>query len=70
MKRSNKAPVAPHRHRTIAEIRAVVSDNENNGREKFAGLTSSEIGEYNRGIMFGDNCEAWPGDEAWSRIVD
>ena len=32
--------------------------------------TSSEIGERNRRLMFGENEEAFPGDAEWSMIVD
>jgi uncharacterized protein (DUF2252 family) len=33
-------------------------------------LTSAEIGERNRRLMFGDNDEAFPSREEWRRITD
>ncbi len=55
---------------TLARIREVVKANREAGRETFAGLESWEIGMYNGAIMFGDNDEAFPSQEEWSRIVD
>lgn len=40
------------------------------GRDTYEGLTSAEIGEHSRAIMFGDNDEAFPSQEEWSRVVD
>jgi hypothetical protein len=54
----------------LARLKAHVRENSPAGRSPFEGLASHEIGEYNRAIMLGDNNEAWPGDAAWSRIVD
>jgi hypothetical protein len=33
-------------------------------------LSSAEIGEESRRIMFGENGEAWPDDAEWSAWVD
>lgn len=46
--------------KTISEIRQVIKSNNMAGRGTFDGLTSSEIGEYNRRLMFGENYEAFP----------
>jgi hypothetical protein len=54
----------------LARIKAVVSENRQTGRQPYAGLDSSEIGTYNRALMFGDEGEAFPGQAAWSRLVD
>lgn len=56
--------------KTLAEIKSLVRDNAIAGRERYLGLASSEIGQYNRALMFGDNDEAFPSQEEWSRIVD
>ena len=47
-----------------------VAQNLKKGSDKFAGMTDSEIGEYNRALMFGDNAEAFPGNEEWATIAD
>ena len=54
----------------LGAIKARVRANYAAGRSPFDGLESHEIGTYNRSLMLGDNNEAWPGDAAWSRIVD
>ena len=59
-----------HRHAELARIRGIVDANREAGREMFAGLTSAEIGERNRAIMFGDDDEAFPSDAEWSAWVD
>lgn len=51
-------------------IRETVRQNVLSGRDTYAGLDSSEIGEYNRALMFGDDNEAFPDKAAWSRCVD
>lgn len=56
--------------RDLARIRAVVKANRNAGREPFHGLSSAEIGRYNRAVMFGDDDEAFPEPEEWSAWVD
>jgi hypothetical protein len=55
---------------SLARIKAIIQTNREAGKEPYAGLESSEIGEYNRALMWGEHDEAYPGDEAWSRIVD
>jgi hypothetical protein len=56
---------------TIEQITAIVKSNIEQGKDnRYDGLTSSEIGDYNRKQMFGDcTAEDWDTDE-WSRIVD
>lgn len=51
-------------------IKATILANQRDGREPFEGLDSADIGKWNRALMFGENDEAWPGEAAWSRIVD
>jgi hypothetical protein len=36
----------------------------------YDGLTSAEIGQWNRAQMFGENDEAFPDLDEWSAIVD
>lgn len=57
-------------NRNLAAVRAVITANRAAGRETYAGLESHEIGLYSRASMFGDNGEAFPSREEWSRIVD
>ena len=52
----------------VEQIEAKMAQNIAEGREESAGLTSAEIGAYNRSIMFG-SCNDWD-DKEWSRIVD
>ena len=52
------------------EIKAKVLENQQAGRSPYDGLSDSEIGEYNRALMFGENAEAFPGPEEWSLITD
>lgn len=54
----------------LPRIKAIIAHNRAEGRETYAGLDSSEIGTYNRALMFGENDEAFPSQEEWSRIVD
>jgi hypothetical protein len=54
----------------LQTIKANIRANQLAGREPYAGLTSAEIGRYNGALMFGDNDEAFPDQETWSRIVD
>ncbi len=61
---------APDRKSRLEQIRGTVLANKQAGRGSFDGMESSEIAEYNRAIMFGDNDEAFPSQEEWSRIVD
>jgi|LakMenEpi03Aug12_release.lakeMendotaPanAssembly.Ray.scaffolds.fasta_scaffold584899_4 hypothetical protein len=51
-------------------IISAVRENNLAGRYSFDGLDSSEIGAYNRYLMFGKNDEAFPDPETWSSIVD
>ena len=54
----------------LAGIRETVAENNKHGRYSFDGLTSAEIAEYNRFLMFGENDDAFPDQATWSRIVD
>lgn len=51
-------------------IRDAMNANIEAGRHEFDGLTSAEIGAYNRVLMFGENDEAFPDPDTWSSIVD
>jgi len=55
---------------TLQEIKNKVRENKMSGRSSFEGLDSSDISEYNRAMMFGDNDEAFPSQKEWSWIVD
>lgn len=68
-KRTIKTPVAANR--THEELRALyLSNAKDPAHGTFDGFTSSEIGAYNRRIMFGENDEAFPSDEEWRLITD
>jgi hypothetical protein len=54
----------------LEQIKQTIAANRKAGRDIYAGLDSSEIGQYNRALMFGDNDEAFPSQSEWSRIVD
>ena len=51
-------------------IRAKVTSNLKDGKDQYAGLTSSEIGRLSRAAMFGDNDEAFPDEAEWSAWTD
>ena len=54
----------------LNSIKAVIAENRKEGRPTYQGLDSSEIGTYNRFLMFGENNEAFPDQDAWSNIVN
>lgn len=56
--------------KTLDEIRDAIRQNREAGRETYAGLCSAEIGRYNGALMFGDDDEAFPDQETWSRLTD
>lgn len=57
--------------RTRDEVKAVILANAANPEAgTFDGLESSEIAEWHRVMMFGENDEAFPSQEEWSCIVD
>ena len=56
--------------KTLVEIKAIILENRVTQAGLYVGLTSSEIGEYNRSLMFGDDKEGFPSEEEWSTIVD
>jgi len=57
-------------HKSTEEIGMIMQVNLRWGREEWHGLTSAEIGQFNRYIMFGENDEAFPGADEWARICD
>lgn len=57
-------------NRSREACRGIVAANRAAGREDYAGLTSAEIGDLNRAIMFGENDEAFPSQAEWSSVVD
>ncbi|MFI5296633.1 MAG: hypothetical protein ACHREM_00930 [Polyangiales bacterium] len=61
---------ASNTKRSHDELHALYVENAKAGRAGFAGFTSDEIAAWNRRVMFGDNDEAFPSPEEWSRIVD
>ncbi len=59
------------RSKTMEEIKAQIAANRADPMAgTYDGLTSSEIGQHSSLLMFGENGEGYPGDEAWSRIAD
>jgi len=56
--------------KTTTEIETIMQANRDAEREDGHGLTSAEIGQRNRAIMFGENDEAFPGAAEWARICD
>lgn len=56
--------------KTLKEIKAVIEVNYESKKHTYSGLSSSEIGEYSRSIMFGDDLEAFPDEKEWSAITD
>lgn len=56
--------------KTLEEIKAVIEANYESKKPTYAGLSSSEIGEHSRSIMFGDDMEAFPDEKEWSAITD
>ncbi len=56
--------------KSLPEIRSIIANNRANRRQCYEGLTSSEIGENSRAMMFGENDEAFPDADEWARITD
>lgn len=54
----------------LNEIKEKIKVNHKKGLPTYNGLSTSEISEYNRVLMFGENDEAFPSEMEWSRIVD
>lgn len=54
----------------LTRTRAAIAANRAADRPTYHGLDSSDVGEYNRALMFGDEDEAFPSTEEWSRVVD
>lgn len=54
----------------LETVKLAIERNQNMGRNMYYGLTSSEIGVYNREAMFGEDDEAFPDEEEWSMWVD
>ena len=49
--------------RTLKQLKTQVKSNADNGRFAYEGMTSAEIGRYNRALMFGDNDEGFNQEE-------
>ena len=58
------------KERFLEAIKKVMDTNREEGRDVNEGLSSAEIGCYNRSIMFGEDGEAFPSDDEWSLWVD
>jgi hypothetical protein len=56
--------------RTHEELRVLYLANVQEGRRGYDGFTTEEIAAYNRRLMFGENGEAFPGQEEWARVVN
>ena len=56
--------------KTLKQIKKVIEENCESNNPTYAGLSSSEIGEHSRSIMFGDDMEAFPDEKEWSAITD
>jgi hypothetical protein len=57
--------------RSYEELKASYLKNaQDPEKSTYHGWTTAEIASYNRRIMFGENDEAFPSQEEWSRIVD
>lgn len=56
--------------KTLEQIKSIIEANQQSGLETYAGLTSAEIGYYNRTMMFGGNiAEDWD-EDVWSMWTD
>lgn len=55
---------------TFDQIQEKVLDNQINRRPTYDGLTTSQIADYSRVLMFGENDEAFPSDAEWAAWVD
>jgi hypothetical protein len=70
-KRSKTAAAVATPDRALPEIIAIVRANSADPmRGTYEGLRSSEIARYSGYLMFGENDQAFPSQEEWSRIVD
>jgi hypothetical protein len=67
LKPMKNAATADRSHEVVSNI---IDANNAARRGSYDGLKTSEIAEYNRRLMFGENNEAFPSQEEWSRIVD
>lgn len=65
-------PVAPPSdvRRSREDLRALQLGNHAANRGSYQGWTTDEIADNSRRTMFGENDEAFPSAEEWSRIVD
>lgn len=46
----------------LKRILEIVDYNLKNGKQKYEGLSSSDIGRYNQAMMYGENWEAYDKD--------
>lgn len=51
-------------------VAAMVRYNYAECKHPFDGMTSHQIGVYNRYLMFGEDDSAFPSQEEWRMIVD
>lgn len=56
--------------KTLDQIKQVIAANREAKNYIYESLKSSEIGQYNRWLMFGDDDEAFPGQAEWAMITD
>ena len=56
--------------KTLDQIKQVIAANREAKNYIYESLESSEIGQYNRWLMFGDNDEAFPSKAEWAMIAD
>jgi hypothetical protein len=64
---TNAAKKADRSHDEVSDI---IDQNNASRRWSYEGLSTSEISEHSRRLMFGENNEAFPSQEEWSRVVD
>lgn len=54
----------------MERIKQTIQENSEAGRHAYDGLTTDEISDYNRSMMFGENDAAFPEQAEWSMWVD
>jgi hypothetical protein len=55
---------------SLQAIKQAIAENHKNGNPTYFGLESSDIADYNRFLMFGENDEAFPDQSEWDAIVN
>jgi hypothetical protein len=56
--------------KTIIQIKEVIAANREAGNYIYENLESSEIGEYSRWLMFGDDDQAFPDQAEWDLVTN